>query len=141
MSGHFLAHFGLARQRYACSKNIYILTSFRAVKSLQFKLHFVYSFYHLFPLKVFDIKLCSIAQKELHSLASFTTVFLKRTVKGWSCVLCASPRPACLFTPALRRSSYLMRTIEVPTCTNTLSFRLSTTLHDTKCIYACCRYH
>ena len=38
-------------------------------------------------------------------------VFLKRIENGWSCALCAFPRPACHLTTRCDRSNYLTRTI------------------------------
>ena len=93
-SGHCLVHIGTATQRYAYSKNIYSVTSisilFLAIKPLLLTLHFVYYFI-IYLLKSFDTPLRSNAYRKLHSPASFTIIFFKRTENGWNCVCCASP--------------------------------------------------
>ena len=82
------------------------------------KVTFCMFFYNLFLLTIFDISLRSITWMKLHSPVSFTTMFLKRTENGRSCVRCAFPHwPACLFTSALLGIKF---SDEDSTCTYTL---------------------
>ena len=69
-------------------------------------------FYNLFLLKIFGTLLRSIPYKKLHSAASFTIMFLRRTEKGWSCcAMCFPPDQLASSPPGSQEASYLTRAI------------------------------